>query len=310
MRNKIFLFAILLLATLAPGFAFTEEDAQAKIYRTLEALLPNPADFGANPNGEPYFYAPSNLYEYINGAADSYTQYDFEGLAGIMMLKDGVDLTADIYGMGTPLNAFGIYSAERSPDFQFLPIGLQANGDEGTLHFLQQQYYVKLSAFGDKEACVALMKTVAESISKKIGEINKFPQELNLFPAKNKVENSEKYWKKNAMGISFLRETFATTYRYDEEESVVMVSTATDAKEAQAWMPLYQAHFQKLRSEIKPLDQLGEEAFESSSKYEGTSIVVRKGKYVLVLSKPVPGAVAALEGTLKAIPDEKKGVSK
>ena len=55
------------------------------------------------------------------------------------------DFTLDIYNLGTPANAFGIYAAESSPDYHFLPIGAEGYGTNEILNFLQDEFYVKLS---------------------------------------------------------------------------------------------------------------------------------------------------------------------
>ena len=59
-----------------------------------------------------------------------------------------LDLTADIFDMGSAENAFGMYSSERSPKYDFIPMGTEGYRNEGIINFLQDRYYVKLAAFG------------------------------------------------------------------------------------------------------------------------------------------------------------------
>lgn len=68
------------------------------------------------------FYKPDTLYEYIDGGADVYLLYDFQRLLHQNFRTPGGELTADIYDLGKPENAFGIYSAERSPRYKFVTL--------------------------------------------------------------------------------------------------------------------------------------------------------------------------------------------
>ena len=51
--------------------------------------------------------------------------------------------------MGNPLNAFGVYAAERSPEYKYIPVGAEGYISEGVLNFVQDRFYVKLSGFGE-----------------------------------------------------------------------------------------------------------------------------------------------------------------
>jgi hypothetical protein len=64
------------------------------------------------------FYKPDTLYEYIDGGADVYLLYDFQRLLHQNFRTPGGELTADIYDLGKPENAFGIYSAARFAPLQ------------------------------------------------------------------------------------------------------------------------------------------------------------------------------------------------
>jgi len=74
----------------------------------------------------PVFVA-DNLWDYINGAADSYLSCAFEDLHIAEYVK-GEDLTikVEVYRHQTPLMAYGIYAMERSPSYGFFDLGAQA----------------------------------------------------------------------------------------------------------------------------------------------------------------------------------------
>ena len=78
---------------------------------------------GWNLNVRDKVYEPENLWDIINGAADSYLSYDFEKLY-VADYTNSQDHHIKVYAFrhSTPVNAFGIYSQERSRDYNFLNI--------------------------------------------------------------------------------------------------------------------------------------------------------------------------------------------
>ena len=85
---------------------------------------------GWQPAGEVRTYDASNLWEYINGAADAFMMYGFEQLQVRDVSAGGVTVTANIYDMGTPLNAFGIYRAESPKGVESLDVGVEVGVGE------------------------------------------------------------------------------------------------------------------------------------------------------------------------------------
>ena len=64
---------------------------------------------------EVHSYTADNLWEYINGAAELFVEYDVQTCYTGDLASGGLVVTVDYYDMGTPLNAFGVYVRER-PD--------------------------------------------------------------------------------------------------------------------------------------------------------------------------------------------------
>jgi hypothetical protein len=159
-------FAIALLLSFAVT-AQKQEEAPAKPISAAEkARLSNLLPAGTAGPAE--FYS-SNLYQYIDGGAEAYHKFHMTAMVHREYKVKGVEMTVDIYDMGSPSNASGIYASERSPDYHFLPIGAEGYASEHTLNFLQGRFYVKLAAFGDKDPVAKMLHTFAETISAKIG---------------------------------------------------------------------------------------------------------------------------------------------
>ena len=180
----------------------------------LNALLPAPPEFFGKP-GAPARYYSTDLYHYLDGGADAYLDYGLVAMIHREFKAGDVDLTVDIYDMGDPLQAFGIYSAERSPDYLFIPIGAEAHVDVGSLGFLQARYYVKLSAFGDGNRTPTVLEKAARSIEARIGPVGKLPQPVTWFPVAGQVAASQKYIVKAPLGRDYLAPATTAAYRFD-----------------------------------------------------------------------------------------------
>src|ERR1039457_3038690 len=121
---------LLLGAALLP--ALRAQPVPVEVKARLAALLPN-------GKAAVRFYS-ADLYQYMDGGADIYLKYGLVALAHREYQGAGAEMTADVFDMGGPLQAFGIYSAERSPEYHFIPIGAEGYSSESTLNFLQGRY--------------------------------------------------------------------------------------------------------------------------------------------------------------------------
>jgi hypothetical protein len=103
-----------ILATLTLSVAFLAAAAAGDAVK----LLPGPDSVpGWTLKEEPRTYRPDDLYEYIDGNADLFLSYGFvQVTVGDYAPTDGSEgwITVDVYDMGAPLHAFGVYRAERA----------------------------------------------------------------------------------------------------------------------------------------------------------------------------------------------------
>jgi hypothetical protein len=195
-------------------------------------MLPRLAEW--KPAEEARAYDPASLFEYSDGAAEAYMSYDFKELVvgNYLHRASKATMTVEIYDMGTPLNAFGIYSAERSPESRFLAVGVQGYVEEGSLNFLAGQYYVKLLGYEGGDRTEALLNSYAAAIVSKIKDPATLPALLKAFPAEGLVAHSEKYVARNFMGFKFLNRGYGASYKRDGQEFDAFVIEVRSADEA------------------------------------------------------------------------------
>lgn len=203
------------------------------------ALLPQVA--GWKNTEEPRRFGPDSLFEYIDGAAEAFINYDFVELALGQYQQPGRPgtMTVEIYDMGTPAHAFGIYSTERYAESKFLAIGTQGYIEEGTLNFLAARYYVKMMAYETGARTEAILKTYASDILKKIGDPGGFPEPVKAFPRPGLVANSEKYILKNFLGLEFLKNGTLASYKLPNAEPDAFIIETAGPSSAAALLKRY-----------------------------------------------------------------------
>jgi len=221
-------------------------------------------------------YHPENLFEYINGAAESYISYEFNELivAEYKMENKNCDLVLEIYDMGNEKNSFGIYSSERYPDSHFISVGTQGYLEQGTLNFLAGKYYVKLMSFGCGEKTDDFLKDFSNKISEKVPGEHCFPAEIEIFPEQGLIANSERFILNNFLGYDFLHSGYTAEYRIGEGEFICFLIVGTDEENAEQMIGKYIEA--KKDQEIRDTPS----GFHIKDAYYENIFLVRQGRYV------------------------------
>ena len=161
----------------------------------------------------PDVYTPGNLWDLINGAAESYLSYDFVDLhLGDYEHSSGTVIHAELYRHSSPVNAYGIYTAERSPEYGFIDVGAQGYLEESVLNFLTGQFYVKLYSTESGGEVQEALKKIGQKISGHLGQQNGLPEMISVFPSKGQRIYSDQYIRENFIGFEFLHSAYTVEY--------------------------------------------------------------------------------------------------
>lgn len=282
-------FASLLILILRSVGALCAERAVDPDSNHQEMLkfVADPLPSGAVTRHAASFYGPDNLYEYMDGGADIFVLYGVRTLMHADLRAKAVDVTVDVFDMGSPDTAFGVYAAERSPEFHYMVIGAEGYQYEGMLNFLQDRYYVKLLGFGDGADTV--LEKLARLLSQRIGSNPGFPKLLSKLPAEHRIPHSEQYMPADPLGHAFLGPAYVVAYRADDHESKLFVTVARDQADARQRLKQLEEHFAK-SGQCQPVAELGEGAIRASNSFEGSVLAESKGRYVLLLVNPGKGS--------------------
>jgi len=232
-KSQIYLLTVLILF-----FSISQAPINGETESDVKTLLPELESW--NMIESPQTFQTENLFEYINGAAESYISYDFEELVVAEYKKnDDCEVVLEIYDMGDKNNSFGIYSSERYPDSQFISMGTQGYLDRGAMNFLIGRYYVKLMSFECGDESEETLKKFAETISEKVPGPHGFPEELKVFPSSGLTTNTERFILNNFLGYDFLHTGYTADYQVGENEFTCFLIKGNSVQEAKQMMEKY-----------------------------------------------------------------------
>ncbi len=243
----------------------------------------------------PDVYTPGNLWDLINGAAESYLSYDFVDLhLGDYKHASGTVIHAEVYRHSTSVNAYGIYSAERSPEYKFVEIGTQGYLEEGVLNFLAGQFYVKLYSTDSGDEVQEALQKIGQKISGHLDQENSLPKLLKLFPSKGQLPYSDQYIRENFIGFDFLHSAY--TVGYDGGFKLFVIQ-GKDAAEIQEMAKQYLAF---TKQDIDPAS-VSELTFKDP--YNGDIPAIIQGSYLagIIDGSDYENARALLEELAKVL---------
>ncbi len=219
------LFVLLLILITCSGGLYGEEFPQIK---------------GWKANGDMHTYKPANLWEYIDGAANLYLEYNFKLLKLREFKKNNTIVMVEIYDMGSPINAFGIYATERPADTDLLRIGTEAVVvPPYSALMLKDSFYIKVM-IEQGELDLKNGENILKGIAAFLPGKTELPAELKLLPEKDLVPGTIKYAAKGYMGLGELNNLLFADYKDsagNEYRAFVMI-LPDKAKVDETWKDL------------------------------------------------------------------------
>ena len=274
-----------------------EEEIAADVREGLLGVLPEGGFFEELDLDEPVvFYGPKTLYEYINGQAEGYLSYGFRALASATYLQGGDSVVVDVYDMGAPIRAFGVYSTFRSPANEFLEIGRECIRLADGLMFWKGRMAVQVSAdFADEARGEKAALAAAKAAAARIEDSGEGLEVLELLPPEGRVEASATYVLDGVLGQSFLSNGVVARYRVGSEVCRLFVCQyVSDEAAADA----YAKYLNFARAHGEPAEAEKGREFYGRIKYYGMTAVFRHGRY-LAGGTGLPDRWGSLFGRLK-----------
>jgi len=195
-----------------------------------------PAVEGWSRPGDVLTYDADNLWEYINGAAELFVEFGVQTCRTADLVSGDLTVTVDLYDMGTPLNAFGVFEREKPGDVVTVPgasSGVVSAPYQALL--LKGSTYGKVNAFEGEltdEVGLELLEALAAALP---GDTSP-PAELDLLPQGGKLPGTEGYKPKAYLGRAELTDCLYAEYSREGEAGwegfVVLPESAGNVWEA------------------------------------------------------------------------------
>jgi len=229
-----------------------EEQTAGGLSEELTLLTPE----GWELFGEVLRFTAANLYEQIDGRAEFYLAYDMVEMRFASYEKSGDDvqfIDVSIYDMGTPINAFGVFSGERSPGEPPIELGRDAYRSGANYYVWKGQYYIQIIASDTTNELQRIGMDIARGVADLVVDSGEPVWGLSALPEGDRVPGSEKYFLVDAMGLDFMRDTFTADYEKGDAVVTAFVSRRDSEDVARAAVDLYVEHAKRYGDGVERL---------------------------------------------------------
>ncbi|MDY6856343.1 MAG: DUF6599 family protein [Thermodesulfobacteriota bacterium] len=231
---------------------------------------------------KPYEFDPQNLYEYMNGGADSFIANGFVSLQGARYYSKSNpndSITIDIYDMGEKLNAFGMFQLKRGEQAASLKIGTASFETNGYLTFYKNKYFIEILSFVKSKTKKIQHRAIAYNVAEKIKGDTSSPWQLSLLPQFGRVKGSERYVKGEFLNDRFFNRTIVSKYMLEGEKFSVFLSFFPSREDAIKTFEQYKNSL-NTTGRCPSMDNLGEHCFISHDPMHKKILIVQKGSYI------------------------------
>lgn len=190
-RGQVWILSAL-LGCLMYGLTLGSEESMTSLKPT--DLLPKDQDLkGWQSVGPPNVYTGEALFEYIDGGAELYLEYNFKQVAIREYSNDaGSSLTIEVYEMDSPENAYGLYSFDTRGEHP--AIGQDATYSFGLLKFWKGRFFCRALSLDPEETMKGVIFSIGEKIATRIPSEGARSQLLEIVPGENIVPESIHYF--------------------------------------------------------------------------------------------------------------------
>jgi hypothetical protein len=126
-------------------------------------------------------------------------------------------------------DAYGFYSQLRPAGAPFDTLGTESYFLNDTLRFTKSNFVVTTSSNSDKDSYWDI-KATARFIDNNIAERSVQPLYFRLFPYRDQLVPSQKYFSLNYLGVELLDEVYTVDYAIDEDTLTLFLTTDTSGE--------------------------------------------------------------------------------
>jgi hypothetical protein len=234
-------------------------------------------------DGKVTLYDKDSLFDRINGESELYFPYGFSLLAygRYESKKDPkIAVDADVYAMGSLLDAFGMFANYRRKDSAGAAVGVDGALSSSQLLFYQDRYFVRLQVTGATTIDESVLLACGRSISGKLPPGTAKPKELDAFAVPAVVPRTERYIASSLLGYEFFRRGLIADAKLGRDEAQVFLVQERSPEAARAAFDRYHETLKTGGSILKASVEKGTAALEGTDPLYGTVVVRQSGRSV------------------------------
>jgi hypothetical protein len=252
---------------------------------SMETFLPVPACAdGWNMDGKVDLYDKETLFDRIDGEAEAYFPYGFDVLASARYASrrnPRIAVDVDVYRMGSPLDAFGIYANYRRRENTGAGIGAGGTLSPSQLIFHQGNYYVRLQATGATSLGEDVLLACARAISRRLPADAGRPGELEVFAIPSVVPGSERYIARSLLGYDFFRRGLVADAVADGGSMQLFLVPEDSVDAASRAFDRYRSYLKTSGADIRATGVPGRESLAAVDPLYGNVHVARSGRFLV-----------------------------
>jgi hypothetical protein len=258
----------------------------------LEALLPADASSpGWRLVDGPTAHGPDTLFEYLNGGAERYVEHGFRRLVHARYQRGDDPLacvTIDVFDMGEPLGAFGIYSAGRDPEWEPHAWGVDGYRHGPVAAAWKGPVFVHGVADDDRPELIAVLERVVAHVADAAPGDPAGPAMIDVLPTGHLVPRSERYVARDLLGHAFLPGGLLATYADGERSSELFVSDLGGVSEAADALAALRDHVARWGELVPASPPPGDDGFRYVDPVLGPGLAMRSGGHVAGIHGGLP----------------------
>lgn len=198
--------------------------------------LPFSSPEGVTPLTPVETFGPGTLSDKINGKAELYLSAGFLNLQSRRFALEGAPeawVEIFVYDMGSPRNAFAVFSSQRRTDGTDLEGVSLAYATPNALFLVQDRYYVEMVASAPHEALARVMETWTRDLLQKSSTDSGGLTEEKAFPPENLQAGSLTLLSSDVFGFEGLNNVFIAQYAVEGRFLSAFLSLRKTPEEAQ-----------------------------------------------------------------------------
>jgi hypothetical protein len=194
--------------------------------------------------------------------------------------------------MGSPIDAFGIYSRYRDPDEELVTIGTEGFVNESQLLFAKNRYFVRLSPSGTVTMEKTVFLSCAQAIAKGIPDDSSPRKTLDVLRIPEIIPKTEAYIAQGVLGYAFFKKGLTADAHLDGNTIRVFVILEDSLQSSEQAFNEYTAYLEKSHAEFSvSIDNSVATIVARDPLYKGM-VLVRSGSFLLGAAKLANPATA------------------